>query len=134
MLSASLKMNALNRPLLGLQEVKIFEIGKIFKKDSEVWHVALGVTPSKKVAKQTLEKMFSEFGAPVSVKEEGDVVEIDFSEWVSKLPEPVAYEELLGSEVKRYEPFSHYPFIDRDIAVWTPQGVAEADVEKVIKE
>ncbi len=132
--AASLKMNALNRPLLGLSEVKIFEIGKIFKKDTEVWHLAIGVTPGKKAAKEALEKMFSEFGASVSVAETGEVMEIDFSEWVSKLPEPKAYEQLSESKISRYEPFSRYPFIDRDIAVWTPEGTTEGDVEKIILE
>lgn len=133
-LSVSLKMNALNRPLLGVSEVKIFEIGKIFKKGDEAWHLALGVTPGKKLAKKELESIFSVFGSPVGGTEVGDTIEIDFSEWVSKLSEPSAYEALPESKVTRYKPFFRFPFIDRDIAVWTPEGTTEKDVEGIILE
>lgn len=32
------------------------------------------------------------------------------------------YEELPTSTTERYEPFSKYPFIVRDISMWVPQG------------
>jgi phenylalanyl-tRNA synthetase beta subunit len=39
-LMESLKLNKLNIPLLGLSEVRIFEIGTVFLKDKEETHVA----------------------------------------------------------------------------------------------
>lgn len=39
-LAESLKLNKVNAPLLGLKEVKIFEIGTVFHKDKEEIHVA----------------------------------------------------------------------------------------------
>jgi phenylalanyl-tRNA synthetase beta chain len=39
-LKESLKLNQLNAPLLGVNEIKIFEIGMVFKKDGEEMHVA----------------------------------------------------------------------------------------------
>lgn len=41
-LKESLKLNQLNLPLLGMSEIKIFEIGTIFKKSGEEMHVAFG--------------------------------------------------------------------------------------------
>ncbi|MBY0538834.1 phenylalanine--tRNA ligase subunit beta [Patescibacteria group bacterium] len=131
--SASLKANTLNRPLLGLTEVKIFEIGKVFSKKGETWHLALG-TSSKKEAKATLEKMFADFAGVVPAKEIEGVLEIDFSEWVKKLPAPSAYEPLSKVPHVRYEPFSRYPFVARDIAVWTPEGTASEEAENRIRE
>ena len=143
-LSVSLKMNALNRPLLGATEVRIFEIGKIFKKSGESWHLGIGVTPVKKAVKESFEKIFSEFGFSAPISEAGEIAETDFSEWISKLPEPSGYETLPAASVTRYEPFSRYPFIDRDIAVWVPDVSAQngtdmiyhisPQVEKIIQE
>jgi phenylalanyl-tRNA synthetase beta chain len=39
-LQESMKLNKLNAPLLGINEVRIFEIGTVFKKDKEEMHVA----------------------------------------------------------------------------------------------
>ncbi len=132
--SQSVKANALNRPLLGLSEVKVFETGKVFSKKGENWHLALGTAPSKKEAKATLEKMYSDFGGSVPMKETEGVVEVDFSEWIEKLPEPKAYEPLPSVPHIRYAPFSRYPFIARDIAVWTPEGIVSEEVENRIRE
>lgn len=136
-LVASLIMNSLNRPLLGTSDVKIFEIGKVFTKDGETWHLAIGVTPGKKGAKgakEALEKMFAEFGASISFTETGEVVELDFSAWVEKLPEPSGYEPLPAVPHVRYASFSRYPFIARDIAVWTPEGTVSEEAENRIRE
>lgn len=134
---ASLTINEYNKPLLQLSEVKIFEIGKVFLAGGERWHLCIAVSPGIDRAKEELKKMFLEFGVVIPDKEWKThiyVVEIDFSEWVLKLPEPSVYEKLPESKISRYEPFSRFPFIDRDIAVWTPDGTTEKDVEKIILE
>jgi phenylalanyl-tRNA synthetase beta subunit len=133
-LSASLAANSLNRPLLGLSEVRIFEIGKVFSKKGESWHMALGVSPSKKEAQAIIQKMFSDFGASVPLKETAGVLEIDFSAWVEKLPQPDAYEQIRPANHARYQPFSRYPFVARDIAVWTPEETVSEEVENRIRE
>lgn len=131
--TASLKMNTLNRPVLGLSEVWIFELGKIFLKKEERWALALG-TSNKKEAKATLEKLFADFGTSVRVQEKEGVVEIDFTEFVSKLGTPSAYEPLVTKPIPRYAPFSRYPFVARDIAVWTPEGTLAESIENIIWE
>lgn len=131
--AASLKMNALNRPLLGLSEIRIFELGKVFTKEGETWHLALGMTGKNK-AKQAMEDLMKELGAEVPVSASGEVAEIDFSALVQKLSVPASYEWLPAKDAPKYVPFSRYPFIDRDIAVWTPEGTEASAVESVIRE
>ncbi|MEK9182643.1 MAG: phenylalanine--tRNA ligase beta subunit-related protein, partial [Patescibacteria group bacterium] len=56
-LEESLKLNKLNAPLLGLDEIKIFEIGTIFEKDKEEIHVAYN--EKEKIIEMSLEEFFS---------------------------------------------------------------------------
>ncbi|OGG66304.1 hypothetical protein A3D71_03945 [Candidatus Kaiserbacteria bacterium RIFCSPHIGHO2_02_FULL_55_20] len=46
---------------------------------------------------------------------------------------PRGYEELPISNTERYQPFSRYPFIVRDIALWTPAGTEPDAVLLVIR-
>lgn len=131
--SASLKMNALNRPVLGLTEVKLFELGKVFLKTEERWALALA-TSNKKEAKATIERMCADFGASIQIEEKDGIIEIDFTELVSKLPVPTAYEPLPPASIPRYAPFSRYPFVARDIAIWTPEGTNVETIEAIIWE
>ncbi len=67
---------------------------------------------------------------------DGEHLEIKTSEPVADMSEmeddaeyvPVRYE--LGA----YKPFSTYPFITRDIALWTPSGTESAEVMRLIRE
>ena len=66
----------------------------------------------------------------------GEHLAVETSEQVSDIPEikddpeyvPKSY--ALGT----YKPFSIYPFITRDIALWVPSGTESADVEKMTYE
>ncbi len=88
-------MNRLNAPLLGVQAVKIFEIGSIFpEKGAEDIHVAYADT--RGVVEATLE---------------------EFTRDMIRLKEEI--HEVKGTQFK---PWSQYPFIVRDIAVWLPEG------------
>lgn len=35
---------------------------------------------------------------------------------------------------KKFKMWSLFPFIARDVAVWVPEGISSADVEKIIKD
>jgi phenylalanyl-tRNA synthetase beta subunit len=91
-LTEALAKNKNNKDLLGLKEVKIFEIGTVWKGGKEM--VMLGVAGEK-----------------------GGVSE--------KPLEPIAagaYDQLPLSAAARYESFSKYPYIVRDVAAWAPAG------------
>lgn len=109
----SLEMNWRNAPVLGLDEVKIFEIGTVFEKDGEQMRVAWGTKNKKevKVEECELKKAAEEIG----------IKESDIS-------------DLTKTKEIKFKPFSSYPFILRDIAVWTPADTKEDEVLKIILE
>jgi len=117
-LKASLKLNQTNAPLLGMNDVKIFEIGTVFKKGGEEMHVAYG--NKKEIKEATLD---------------------DFCKSAS----PDAFAQSLGSSLRSATPsqkhtgsafkmWSLFPFIARDVAVWVPENIKSLEVEKIIRE
>ena len=119
-LKESAKLNNLNSSLLGMTQVKLFEIGSVFKKDAEEIHVAYG--DNKKINELELTE-FCDLFAP---KLDAEAMNMDLL--VS-----------MASRAKRVMPdkftmWSLYPFITRDIALWVPEGLDSTEVQKVITE
>jgi phenylalanyl-tRNA synthetase beta chain len=96
--------NAPNKDLLGLKEVKIFEIGTVWTNGKEEMHVA-------------------------TVDGKGNVEE----KKLEPLPAD-AYENFSLSTASQYKPFSRYPYIVRDVAFWIPAGTDEGVGEELIKQ
>ncbi|MDB5225794.1 MAG: phenylalanyl-tRNA synthetase subunit beta, phenylalanyl-tRNA synthetase beta chain [Candidatus Adlerbacteria bacterium] len=102
-LADALARNKPNKDLLGLKEVRLFEIGTVWKGGKEV--VMLGTVSEKEKATEML------LVGPES---------------------PEAYDELPLSTTERYQSFSKYPYIVRDIALWVPADTsAEAVLENI---
>ncbi len=119
-LKESIKLNQLNAPFLEMTQVKVFEIGTVFKKDIEEIHVAYGD------AKKINELELSEFCDLFAPKLDAEAMNMDLL--VS-----------MASRAKRVMPdkftmWSLYPFITRDIALWVPEGTDSELVRKVIAE
>lgn len=89
------------------EKPKLFEVGTVFSKEGE--HIELRTVPSVASAK------------------EGDLSNIDLEDY-GKEYEPKQYE--LGT----YKPFSVYPFITRDIALWIPEETEAREPERIIRE
>jgi phenylalanyl-tRNA synthetase beta chain len=83
--------NDRTKEILGLQEVRLFEIGTVWQKGTEV--AMLGIADKSGVGERPLE-----------------IISAD------------RYEDLPVSQTERYRPFSKYPFIVRDIAMWVPKN------------
>jgi phenylalanyl-tRNA synthetase beta chain len=147
-MAKALALNVHNAPLLGMSQIKIFEFGNVFLKDKEVCMLAVGVEntprhtgmkPAEEI-KEVLEKLLETLGLPTSVIEhlnieENRVVELAFDELVKKLPEPP--QEPVHYEINRtakFQKFSPYPFVARDIAIWVGRGTAAEEIESVLKE
>jgi len=108
-LKESLKLNQINMPLLGMKEIKIFEIGTIFKKSGEEMHVAYA--DKKEIKETTLSQFVSgESFSDFKLESRNHNLEAKFKMW------------------------SLFPFIARDIAVWVPENIESEEVEKIIKE
>ncbi len=129
-LKDSIKLNQLNAPFLGIKEVKIFEIGTVFKKKGEEMHVAYG---DKKGVKEMTLNEFADptknspalalalgrrpMGEALGDTGQGTHNSLNFS------PGPL-----------HFKMWSLFPFIARDIAIFVPENVKSAEVEKIIKE
>lgn len=142
-ITKALDLNSKNAPLLGLDIVKIFEIGKVFEKDREYLSLCIGVTipanmkkkdeMTKTILSETVQKLAEKFEVSLEEKVSGAVLTIDFDSLLSKLPEPAQYDFSAKKEAdKKYKKISLYPFVLRDIAVFVPDGVKETDVFEII--
>ena len=101
-LTEALKKNILNKDLLGLTDVKLFEIGTVWKDGKEITMVG-------------------------SVGENQPAVEKPITEYVESV-EPSQYESMPTSTSVLYRPFSKYPYIVRDVAIWVPNGTDPTNV------
>lgn len=101
-LSEALKKNIPNKDLLGLKEVKLFEIGYVWKGGKET--LMLGtVSEKQKAGERPLEDVAAE-----------------------------KYDALPLSTAAQFKPYSKYPYIVRDIAMWVPAGTQSSSVEEAI--
>ncbi len=113
-----------NAPLLGTDNVRIFEIGTVFSKDDE--RVEL-------IASEDVSEILKEaLGIDLVVEN----MIVNLSELFEKLPDPENYDDLeeLSFDGKEYKEISQYPFVLRDIAVWVPESVAQEELENIIRE
>ncbi len=107
----SYEMNKLNAGVLGMDEIKIFEIGTVFPEaDKEIIHVV--IADKKGVKEMTLDEYVKECG-------------LDLSE----------YKVLENSEKenKHFKQWSSFPAIIRDIAVLMPNETDKKDLEDILE-
>ncbi len=105
-LRESYELNKKNKELLNVQEIKLFEIGTVFFEDREEIHIA------------TIDSTGEQ-----EIKLEAFIPEI--SEVLSKLPTAT-----LGV---LFKPWSPYPYIVRDVAVWATDDQKET-LEQIVNE
>lgn len=142
-LLGALELNTHTAPFLGLDTLKLFEIGTVFRTHGEVLHLALGSkavsgTQSKadKMLMADLASLAEALGMELTQEEVQDgVVELSIDALLIELPEPEGY--VASSAWKpqvRYKPWSSYPCVYRDIAVWVPEGTPAEEVLAVVIE
>jgi len=140
----ALEKNAYTAPTIGeYTAVRCFEIGTVWNGGREYTSLAVGVRAivgkQGKAEQQLLADietlagvLGTSFGAHTV---QNGVVEIDISALLSELPEPAAYDLPLPFDVeKRYTPWSAFPHMLRDIAVWVPEHTPAEEVAAVIIE
>ncbi|HPI82855.1 MAG TPA: hypothetical protein PK122_06530, partial [Candidatus Paceibacterota bacterium] len=109
-LRESIYLNIKNLPLLNLDEVKIFEVGTVFLKDKEEIRVAYGDK------KNITEKPLLEFVKGI----ESEGYDLVFNKD--------------SQENNYFEPWSIYPFITRDIAVWVSKETDSSILVDIYKD
>ena len=102
-LQDALERNAHNKELLGLKEVKLFEIGTVWSGGKELMMVGT-----------------------IGEKEQA-------SEKPLESTDAAAYNDLPISTLVRYKTFSKFPSIVRDIALWVPAATTPEEVLAVIR-
>lgn len=109
----ALDRNVRNKDLLGLTQVKLFEIGTVWRGGREEIDIALAVEKVKgKKSADNYQKMLDDHLAAFSSGAE--------------------YESLAMTEATRFEPYSKYPFIVRDIALWVPERTSSQEILRTI--
>ncbi|MEI8130739.1 MAG: phenylalanine--tRNA ligase subunit beta [bacterium] len=109
-LKTAYELNRLNAPLLGHDDTKIFEIGSVFPSlDGEEMHIAYA--DKKGVVESTLEAFTRELPLAPSTH----------------------VSESQKNGAKKFTPWSQYPFITRDVAVWVPLGTESTELTTLCK-
>ncbi len=107
-LKQSIKLNQANAPLLGTENIKIFEIGTVFAKGAEEIHVCFG--------------------------DKKNVTEVSLADFCKDMPSDFSLEPTNYNTETKFTMWPLYPFIARDVAVWVPSEVESSEVAEVIKE
>jgi len=146
-----LTKNILNADLLGLQAIKTFEIGHVFTKEHEKVSLCMGLSQIKKMKGKTsqiileeeIKGLFENLGAtvPANFKAENkgnmSIIEIDLTDFMTNycLPKDAEYKDLCfgPASSSKFEKISPYPFIVRDIAVFSPSNISAQEVWSVIE-
>lgn len=134
--------NIPHRDLLGLDSIKIFEIGTIFLPDSEEFRVAIavqtGTTYKAKVDEPLLLEALAAIEEACGVKiitltnQEG-VLEFSLEEMLTAVKPIDAYLATTKTTDIIYKTFSQYPAAARDIAMWV-NGAVDLNVVLVLLE
>jgi len=132
-IEGSLVLNEKNKAVLGLTEVNVFEIGNVFVNGKEYTSVCIGVSAHAKESEQTIKDLFVVLGCSTVGKWEGKTYEFSLDEILSSLPEPKEYDVKSEDKLFSYKPFSLFPSVLRDIAVWTPESVSSDEILSIIE-
>lgn len=144
----ALLRNAPYMDLLGVSRIQLFEIGTVFCRTDDgadvTEHVSLALGVRTKAGgyapaddarlREALTALESSLGAPLTTDVHDGVAECDLTSVIANLPSPAAYEPFTPPADVRFRPFSEYPFVSRDIALWVKETVAAADIEAVLRE
>ncbi len=139
-LTDALELNFRNKELFAEDTVKIFEIGHVFTEVGEktMLGIAIKVSNKKVKTKQVLEEIVAtlskvvETEIKIDIKDNQEIIEIELDKILEK-DFPIS-NTLKPLEHIIYEPFSVYPFMTRDLAVWAAGTKSKSDVEKIITE
>ncbi len=152
-MAACLEKNIPNADLLGLDTISIFEIGHVFAASNESTMLSLGVAQIKKikgmksdtVLTATLASLSNALGLSVPITPENlmtkgnySICQINLETLLSvyAIPKNASYTDLKFHSASStvYKKFSPYPFIVRDIAVFTPEDITAETVWSAVED
>ncbi len=131
------------RDLLGLKAVQVFEIGTVFGATDEAFHIGLAVQTGTEYKAKVDDSLLatavtaleSALGITITpVHTAPGYIEFSLEALLPKLPVPTTYEPAQQPSTPiLYKPFSQYPSVSRDIAMWVSEGMALETVEQVLR-
>ncbi|OHA89316.1 MAG: hypothetical protein A2653_01325 [Candidatus Zambryskibacteria bacterium RIFCSPHIGHO2_01_FULL_43_25] len=136
-----LEFNFSNAELLGLTEVKVFEVGTIFNSKAEHLSLAVAVknNEKQKVVDEAVRAVISKISDDLKIDLmkfgviEGGIYEGDFEKAIKNLPEPKEVIKFESRPNLKFKTPSVYPFVLRDVAVFVPNGISADEVFAIIK-
>ena len=140
----ALDQNFVHTDLLGMQDVRVFEIGTVFDKtDTSVTeHVSIAVGVRTKgngynpkddaIVKAACATVEQVLGMTLEWEIGKGVAEANLSAVLPSLPAPTSYGEYISKTPSTYKPVSVYPAMSRDIALWVGAGELAEIVESTI--
>jgi len=142
-LVGALDQNAQQAALLGLDDIKIFELGSIWNEKGEDLALGLGVRAVRgkqsKLDKllaadmQTVLDVVAPGNTDVQVTTVDGVSEVILDQLLPLLPEAESYDPpLVWNTDARFNAWSRYPYMVRDIAIWVPPTTPTEEVLAVI--
>ncbi len=129
-----LEKNQKNTPLLGVEEVRLFEIGRVFPKKGEHISFAFCVSGKKpgRLLEETKTLLEGKLDTTIEGKVSDGIFEVDFAKLLASLPDEVPHYEPFEQNLTQYAPISPYPFVLRDIALWVPSEENEERVHEIV--
>lgn len=137
-----LEFNARYSELIDMSQIKVFEFGNVFGNNEEKENFAIGIKnpvglkkPKEKESLENTLKIISErLGSSFQkMNKDENIAEFDFKNMIEKLPEATEYVlSEIGDKSKKYKKISQFPFMIRDIAVFTPDGTSSEEILKII--
>ncbi len=145
-LSDALTKNAPFTDLLGVSDTRLFEIGTVFTRENktvaEHLSLAVGVRfkttgysgKEDKALGEVLLAVASDMGITLNWNSKNGVAELNMTELIADLPEQANYAPVQPSVDITYKPFSMYPSMSRDVAMWVGEGTDVAAVEQILRD
>jgi phenylalanyl-tRNA synthetase beta subunit len=154
-IKASLEFNARYADLIEMAQIKVFEFGHVFTVKGESEMFVLGIkntagvkSPKEKEVLESTIKMLSDklslvmkkvtmpivIPAKAGIQSDENILECDFVEMISKVVKPKSY-DFSGVEDGglKFKKISQYPYMVRDVAVFTTGGTQPEEVFDIIK-
>jgi len=135
----AIALNSTNLPLFDVPDLRMFEVGHVWPQGKEKF--VLGVTywvsgkgAEEKISaelKRMREKLEAVVGKKVGALESPNTIQFDMHDLTDTNATPAFTQT--QEKLSSFRPFSVFPFVLRDIAVWTPDGTAADRVRDVIR-
>lgn len=128
-----LDANQIHKPVLTIDTLQVFEIGKIFSADREAFSVAIGTDGDEGIITTMFDEISDLLGEGLSPDVSNGVGVITLSDFDSLTVDSAASTDSEIYSAITFRTPSAYPYVLRDVAVWTPAGTAPDTVKDIIR-